>query len=137
MTKSLKAIAYVAGAFIGLLVIVGFALSFFPDLNACKSRIEAAASDALGMKVSVGGRLGIGFFPGVGVTLEDLHIRNRGTELVTASKARIGIDFLALLNQSAWFKKVALEQPSITIERGRDGRFNYERTDAVGAPCPT
>lgn len=136
MTKTFKAITYAAGAFIGLLVIVGFALSLFLDLNAYKSRIEAAASDTLGMEVSVGGRLGIGFFPGVQVTLEDLHIRNRGTELVTASKARIGFDFLALLNKSAWFKKVVLEQPSITIERGRDGRFNYEKTEEIRRPLP-
>ena len=136
MTKTLKAITYAAGAFIGLLVIVGFALSLFLDLNAYKSRIEAAASDTLGMEVSVGGRLGIGFFPGVQVSVEDLHIRNRGTELVTASKARIGIDFLAPLNQRAWFRKVVLEQPSITIERGRDGRFNYEKTEAIRKPLP-
>lgn len=43
MPKSLKAITYAAGAFIGLLVIVGFVLSVFLDLNAYKSRIEAAA----------------------------------------------------------------------------------------------
>lgn len=49
MSKTLKAITYAAGAFIGLLVIVGFALSLFLDLNAYKSRIEAAASDTLGM----------------------------------------------------------------------------------------
>jgi AsmA protein len=136
MTKSLKAITYAAGAFIGLLVIVGFALWLFLDINAYKPRLEAAVAAVTGMEVSVNGRLGIGFFPGLQVTLEDLHIRNRGTELVTASKARIGIDFLALLNQSARFKKVVLERPSITIERGRDGRFNYERTDAVRGPLP-
>lgn len=88
------------------------------------------------MEVSVGGRLGIGFFPGLEVTLEDVYIRNRGTELVTASKARIGIDFLALLNKGLQIGKVVLDQPRITIERGRDGRFNYEKTDAIRGPLP-
>ncbi len=136
MTKTLKAITYASGALIGLIVLAAIALSLFLDINAYKPRLEAAASAAAGMEVSVNGRLGVGFFPGLRVTLEDVHIRNRGTELVTASKARIGIDFLALLRQDVRIRKVVLEHPSITIERGRDGRFNYERTDAVRSPLP-
>ncbi len=136
MSKTLKAITYAAGAFIGLLVLAAIALSFFLDINAYKPRLEAAASGITGMDVSVNGRLGIGFFPGVLVTLDDVHIRNRGTEIVTASKARIGVDFLALLKQDVRIRKVVLEHPNITIERGRDGRFNYERTGAVRGPLP-
>jgi AsmA protein len=136
MTKSRKAITYAIGALIGLLVLTAIALSLFLDINAYKPRLEAAVAAATGMEVSVNGRLGVGFLPGVRVTLEDVHIRNRGTELVTASKARIGVDFLALLNKSVRIRKVELEHPSITIERGRDGRFNYERTEAVRGPLP-
>lgn len=136
MTKTLKVITYAAGAIIGLFVIGALALSLFLDSNAYKPRIEAAASDALGMDVSIGGGLGIGFFPGLQLTLDDLHVRNRGTELFTAAKARIGIDFLALFDKSVRIRKVVLEQPRFTIERGRDGRFNYERTAAVRGPLP-
>lgn len=136
MSKSLKAITYVIGAIIGLLVLAAIALPLFLDINAYKPRLEAAAAAVTGMEVTVNGRLGVGFFPGVLVTLEDVHIRNRGTELVTASKARIGVDFLALLNRDVRIRKVELEHPRINIERGRDGRFNYERTDAVRGPLP-
>lgn len=65
-----------------------------------------------------------------------MQLRNRGTELVTASQARIGVDFLALFKQDFRIRNVVLERPRITIERGRDGRFNYERTDAVQGPLP-
>ncbi len=136
MSKSLKAITYVIGAIIELLVLAAIALSLFLDINAYKPRLEAAAAAVTGMEVSVNGRLGIAFFPGVLVTLEDVHLRNRGTKLVTASKARIGLDFLALLKQDVRIRNVELEHPRFTIERGRDGRFNYERTDAVRGPLP-
>ncbi|MBU1222675.1 MAG: AsmA family protein [Gammaproteobacteria bacterium] len=136
MSKSFKAITYAIGAIIGLLVLTAIALSLFLDINAYKPRLEAAAVAVTGMEVSVNGRLGVGFFPGLRVTLEDVHIRNRGTELVTASKVRIGVDFLALLKQDVRIRNVVFEHPSITIERGRDGRFNYERTDAVRGPLP-
>ncbi len=136
MSKTLKAVTYAAGALIGLIVLAAIALSLFLDINAYKPRLEAAAAAVTGMEVSVNGRLGVGFFPGLRVTLEDVHIRNRGTELVSASKARIGVDFLALLKQDVRIRKVVLEHPSITIERGRDGRFNYERTEAVRGTLP-
>lgn len=136
MTKSRKATTYAIGALIGLLVLAAIALFLFLDVNAYKARLEAAASGITGMEVSVNGRLGVGFFPGLLVTLEDVHIRNRGTELVTARKARIGVDFLALLNKSVRIRKVELEHPSLSIERGRDGRFNFEKSEAVRRPLP-
>jgi AsmA protein len=136
MTKSRKAITYALGALIGLLVLAAIALFLFLDINAYKPRLEAAASGITGMEVSVNGRLGVGFFPGLLVTLEDVHVRNRGTELVTARKARIGVDFLALLNQDVRIRKVELEQPSLSIERDRDGRFNFEKAEAVRRPLP-
>jgi AsmA protein len=136
MSKSLKVLTYVIGAIIGLLVLAAIALFLFLDINAYKPRLEAAASDIAGMEVSVNGRLGIGFFPGLRVTLEDVHIRSRGTELVTARKARIGVDFLALLKQDVRIRSVVLEQPILSIERDRDGRFNYEKPDVVRGPLP-
>jgi len=136
MSKSLKAITYVIGALIGLLVLAAIALFLFLDVNAYKPRLEAAASGITGMEVSVNGRLGIGFFPGLLVTLEDVHIRNRGTELVTARKARIGVDFLALLDKDVRIKTIVLEQPSLSIERDRDGRFNFQKSEESRGPLP-
>ncbi|MBW8371679.1 MAG: AsmA family protein [Thiobacillus sp.] len=136
MPKSLKAITYAIGALIGLLVLAAIALFLFLDINAYKPRLEAAASDITGMEVSVKGRLGIAFFPGLRVTLENVHIRNRGTELVTARKARIGVDFLALLDKDVRIKTIVLEQPSLSIERDRDGRFNYQKSDKPRGPLP-
>ncbi|MDZ7595373.1 MAG: AsmA family protein [Thiobacillus sp.] len=136
MSKTLKAIIYATGAFIGLLVLTAIALFFFLDVNAYKSRIEAAASGITGMDVSIGGRMGIGFFPHPLVTLEDVHIHNRGTEIVTAREARIGVDFFTLFNKGVRIERIALEHPIISIERDRDGRFNYEKSDAVRRSLP-
>lgn len=136
MSKSLTAIIYATGALIGLLVLTAIALFFPLDVNAYKSRIEAAASGITGMEVSIGGRLGIGFFPNPLVTLEDVRIRNRGTEIVTAKEARIGIDFLTLLSKRVRIKKIALEHPILSIERDRNGRFNFEKSEAIQRPLP-
>jgi len=133
MSKSHKIILYTISGFAGLLVLVAVALLLFVDANAYKSRFEAAASGALGMEVRVGGRLGVSLFPGLLVTLQDVHIRNRGADLVSAKEARLGIDLLPLLKKEVRFGKIALKNPVISIERGRDGKFNFETPQTAGA----
>lgn len=136
MSKSLKVILVAVGGFVGFLLLVAMALLLFVDANAYKPRLEATASGALGMEVKVGGRVGIGFFPGLLVTLEDVHIRNRGAEVASAGEVRLGIDLLPLLQKEVRFGKVALRRPRISIERGRDGKFNFEKPEAAGGTLP-
>jgi AsmA protein len=136
MPKSFKTAARVFAAFIGLLVLIAIALSLFWDLGAHKPRLEAAAAEIAGMEVRIDGRIGIAFFPGVALTLEDVHVRNRGTEIVATRKARIGVDFLALLKRDVRLSHITLAQPVIYIERDRDGRYNYERPEHVRPSRP-
>jgi len=136
MSKPIKAITFAIGALIGLLVLAAIALSFFFDVNAYKPRLEAAVSDMMGMEVKVGGPLAIDFFPNVLVTLKDVHVRNRGTEVVTARAARVGVEFLPLLHKEVSIKHIALENPSISIEKGSDGKFNFEKLEQARGPLP-
>ncbi|BAV34145.1 hypothetical protein SCL_1847 [Sulfuricaulis limicola] len=136
MSRSLKIILLAVGGFVGLLVLAALALLFFVDANAYKPRLEAAASKALGMEVSAGGRLGIGFFPGLHLTLEDGRIRNRGTDLVSARQASIGIEILPLFYQKVRIDRITLKQPAISIERDRDGKFNFQKSEASDKPLP-
>lgn len=136
MSKSLKITLFAVSGLAGLLVLVAVALVLFFDANAYKPRLEAAASGALGMEVRVGGRLGIGFFPGLHVTLEDVHIRNRETDIASAKEARLGIDLLPLLQKEVRIGNIALNHPTISIERGRDGNFNFEKPEPAGGTLP-
>lgn len=131
MSKSLKIILLAVGGLVGLLVLVAVALHLFVDVNAYKARLEAAASGALGMEVKVGGRVGIGFFPGLYVTLKDVHIRNRGANIASAKEAGLGIDLLPLLQKEIRIGKITLKNPRISIERDRDGKFNFEKPAAA------
>ncbi len=136
MSKPLKIILFAVSGFIGVLVLVVVVLLLFVDPNDYKPRLEAAVSETLGMEVSIGGRLGIGFFPGLHLTLEDGRIRNRGTDFVSAKQARLGIDLLPLLQKEVRIGRIALKQPRISIERDRDGMFNFEEPEVAGAALP-
>ena len=137
MPKSIRTISLAIGALIGLLVLTAITLRLFLDANDYKSRFEAAATRALGLEVRVGGRLGVGFFPGLLVTLEDVHLRNRGADVAAARQVRLGIGFLPLLKNEVRVEKIALEQPNIHIDRDREGKFNYETPEAAGGALPS
>lgn len=136
MSKSLKIILLAVGGSVGLLVIIAVTLIVFVDTDAYKPRLATIASQALGMEVSIDGRLGIGFFPGRLITLQDVHVRNRGADIASAKEARLGIDLLSLFHKEVRIKNIALQHPRIFIERERDGTFNFEKSAAVGASPP-
>jgi uncharacterized protein involved in outer membrane biogenesis len=136
MARPTRTLLFAAIGFAGLLVLVAGSLFFLVHANVGKARLEAAVSGALGMEVSVGGRLGIGLFPGMLVTLEDVHIRNRGMDLASAKQARIEIGLLPLLKGAVQIEKMALQHATISIEKDRDGRFNFEQPEAAAATLP-
>ncbi len=137
MSKLLKRSLFVVGGLLGLFVLVGVTARLLVDVDAYKPRLEAAASDALGMTVLINGRLGVAFFPGLRVTLEDVHVRNRGTDVFSAEEARIKIALLPLLRKDVRIRTIALKGPMLSIERDQDGRFNFEKADEATGARPT
>jgi uncharacterized protein involved in outer membrane biogenesis len=118
-----------AGVLLSFLLLAAVALVLFADVNAHKPRLEAAASDALGMEVRFGGRLGIGLFPGFHITLEDVRIRNRGADVASAKEAVLGIELLPLLHKELRVVTIGMKRPRFSIEQDRDGKFNFERPE--------
>ena len=133
MSKSLKSILFAIVGLIGLLSLISVALFFFVGTSGYKSRLEKAASEALGMEVHVGGRLGIAFFSDLHVRLDDVHIRNREMEIASAKEANLEIALLPLLHKEVRIRRIGLQRPRISIKRDRDGVFKYEkRKEAKG-----
>jgi uncharacterized protein involved in outer membrane biogenesis len=137
MTRSLRITVFAVLGVVGLLV-VGTAL-LLPTVgtDGYKARLESAASRALQMEVRVGGRMGLAFFPDLLVTLEDVRIRNRGTEVASAAQARLAIDLLPLLRNEVQVAKISLQLPRVFIERDRQGRFNFETPEVAAEALPT
>jgi uncharacterized protein involved in outer membrane biogenesis len=95
-SKILKRCLYALGVGFGLLII-GAAVAVFSWGRNSKAQVQAAASDALGMQVTFGGELKVRVFPGFVMTLQDVRVRNQGSELAAAKDARLGIEILPLL----------------------------------------
>ena len=136
MPRSLRVAILAIGGLVGLLIVVAVAAVLLVDANAYRPRLEAAASRALGMEVTVGGRLGIGFYPWLLITLEDVHIRNRGMDIASAQEARLGIGLLSLSQDQLKIRRITLKHARISVERDRDGSFNFERPESVQEAFP-
>jgi len=126
MANKRKIALLAAGGGFALFILAVVAIVLFVDVNAHKPRLEAAASDALGMEVRIAGRLGIGLFPGFHVTLKDVRIRNRGSDVASAKEAILGIALLPLLHKEVRIVKIGMKRPRISIEQDSDGKFNFE-----------
>jgi uncharacterized protein involved in outer membrane biogenesis len=126
-SKALKIVLLAVGGLAAVLLLAGLAVLLLVDVDAYKPRVETAASKALGMDVTIEGRLHIGFIPGLHVTLEKVHIRNRETEIAFVEDAELAIELLPLFQQELRYDSITLNRARIYIQRGRDGRYNYEK----------
>src|SRR3990172_406104 len=126
MATKWKIALFAAGGLFALLLLATVALLLLVDANAHKPRLEAAVSDALGMEVRMGGRMGVGLFPGFHVTLEDVRIRNRGADVASAKETILGIELLPLLHKEVRIVRIGIKHPRISIEQDPDGKFNFE-----------
>lgn len=123
----MKKLLVALGILVGLLVLAGAAIVLLVDVNAHKPRIESAVSDALGMEFRIRGKAGLRLFPPAGIALSDVRLRNRDTDLATAETLRVGVKLLPLLlDRQVNITELVLGKPVIRIEKGADGKFNYE-----------
>lgn len=130
----MKRYLVLAGLLIGLVVLALLAIVLLVDVDAYKPRIEAAASDALGLEVKIRGKASLSLFPAVAISLEDVGVRNRGTDLVKVGSLRVGVRLLPLLRRRVQVTEFVLVKPEVFVEKGRDGRYNYETPPKGAGP---
>jgi len=129
MQRGPRTILLAGGGFVGIVVVAATALLLLVNAGVQKSRLEATASQGLGLAVSVDGQVKFAFIPGLVITLRDVHIRNAGVDVAFAPEAALEIDVFPLLKKEVRIRKIVLKHPRISIERARDGRFNFEKSE--------
>ncbi len=133
--KSSKIILVAVSALAAMVVLLASVAALVLRVNA-KPRVEAIASEALGMQVHVGGRLTIGFLPGLHVALADVHLRQRGAEVASAGEVDLGIELLPLLHKELRTGGIKLKRLTIALERDHAGRLNSDASSEANGPLP-
>jgi len=119
-----KKVLFITTGVITLVVFAGI-IALLLNIKAFKPQIEAAASTALGMDVRIKGKMGITLFPGFGLSLKDVNVRNRGSDVVTIEKMRIGLELIPLARFEIKISQVGLVKPVFSIVRSKNGMFNF------------
>ena len=131
----MKNILVALGVLVALLVLAGIAILLLVDVDAHKPRIESTVSDALGMEFRILGKARLRLFPSASIALSDVRLRNRGTDLATAETLRVGVKLRPLLARRIVITELALENLVIRIEKGIDGKFNYDTPPRPAKPA--
>ncbi|MGB7630246.1 MAG: AsmA family protein, partial [Candidatus Deferrimicrobium sp.] len=90
---------------------------------------------ALGMEFRIRGKARLRLFPSASIALSDVRLRNRGTDLGTAETLRVGVKLRPLLDRRIVITELVLEKPVIRIEKGIDGKFNFETPPRPAKPA--
>jgi uncharacterized protein involved in outer membrane biogenesis len=125
MILNKKKVLFIITGVIALVVLAGI-LALLLNLKTFRPQIEAAASTALGMDVRIKGRMGIALFPGFGLSLRDVNVRNNGLDVATIEKMRIGLKLLPLVRLEIKIIQIELVKPVFSIVRSKNGIFNFE-----------
>jgi uncharacterized protein involved in outer membrane biogenesis len=128
MTLKRKKVFFITTGVITLVVFAIF-LALLLNVQAFKPQIEAAASSALGMDVRIKGRLGIDLFPGFGISLRNVSVQQKGMDVVTVEKMRVGLRLIPLTKHEVRLSRVGLIKPVFSIVRYKNGRFNFEKPE--------
>lgn len=126
----MKRLAIIAAIIVALLI---GALVVLPNLipsSVYKSRIETAASSALGRDVTLMGDARLSVFPRISVKLDGMEVANpegyTGDNMIEAGALRADVNLLPLLFQRVEIGEVTLEDATIRLERLEDGTANWE-----------
>jgi uncharacterized protein involved in outer membrane biogenesis len=132
--QSKKALFIATG--VATLVVVALIVIFLLNIQSFKPQIEAAASNVLGMDVRIKGRLGIALFPGIGISLNDISVRNKGADVVAVEKMNIGLEFIALTRREVRISRIGLIKPVFSLVRQKNGTFNFEKPGRASSERP-
>ncbi len=122
-------------AIIAIVAALGSGASALIDWNQFKPVIEQRASDALGRKVSIGGKIGGMILPITQITAHDVMIANadggRSAYLLKLESLDILFSPWSLLAGKLDIQQLHLNRPDVQLEKLSDGRGNWEFSPAA------
>lgn len=133
VTKVLKRVGLSLAAMLSIIALVILLAVWILDLDQHKPRIEAMASEVIGMDVRIGGSISIRFRPQLNITLEDLSIGEQDAPLMTARQVFIALETGEVLRGNPIPSAVLLNKVSVDLIRDENGVFNIPSSSESSA----
>ncbi|GBC62971.1 AsmA family protein [Desulfonema ishimotonii] len=141
MRKLVKWGGIIGGSLLIALVLTVILIPVFIDVRQYKPLIEKQAARAIGRPVRLGGDIRLSLFPRAGISFSDLLIENSDgfseKHFITVAGVEARVRLLPLLSRDIQVRRFVLKSPRIVLERGKDGRVNWEGPGAgTGRSAP-
>jgi AsmA protein len=111
-----------------VLLLIALALPYFLNVDRYRDTIAEAIGKGTGRKVTLG-KIRARFFPGVGVTVEGLHISNPpgfpAGDVLSAEEIRVNVALGPLLQRSIHVNSIDLVRPKLSLVTDNNGKDNY------------
>ncbi len=127
MVAEKKKVLVIAGVVVALIVIAAIVGVLLFDINSYKPRIETAASEATGLDVRINGKMALSFFP-FGFSANDIHVANKGVEILSLKKLKVGVELIPLLKKQLKITSCELGKPTITIVKYAENKYNFKNS---------
>lgn len=124
--RVLKWVLIALAALIAVAVIVVLTV----DVNRFKPQIVAAAENATGRQLTIGGDLGLTIFPTPAIKVKDVTFANApwGSRpaMATVGEFQVEVDLLPLIRQQIKIDRLVLADVDLLLEKNRQGQANWE-----------
>jgi len=139
MKKFWKAILWIAGIVVVLLVLAVIAVKLFLPVEKIKAMVVEKGTAALGRQIAVGG-LDISIWGGLGVELQQVRLDNPEgfdtTAFLTANKIDLKLQLLPLISGDIRFDRLVIDKPTVRMVKTATGAVNYAFKSADTTALP-
>src|SRR5580704_1768603 len=123
----------VLGVFV-VLLLIALALPYFLDVDRYRDTIAGTIAKQTGRKVTIG-KMRARFFPGVGLTVDGLHVGNPPGfpegDVLSADEIRVNVALGPLLGRTIHVNSVDLVRPKLSLVTDSSGKDNYTFTSST------
>jgi AsmA protein len=136
----MKRILTIAGAALGVLVLILILIPLFVSANTFRPKLEAMASQALGRKVQIG-NLGFSLFSG-SLSADNLSIADdpnfSQSPFLTASSLKIGVKVWPLItSKQLEVTSITIDKPVVHLISNASNQWNYSTLANSGKSTPS
>lgn len=149
MKKAGKIVAIVFAVVLVLIIGLAVSLPFLLDPNDYKDRVVQLVKEKTGRDLTIGGKIGLSFFPWIGVELNKLSLSNAagfGQEpFAQIEQSVVRVKLLPLLRKEVQVDKVVLKGLQLNLAKDAQGKTNWadltqgasKESPAPSTPAPS
>lgn len=124
----IKKLARLLLGLILLSIVAGVILLLSVNTDQNKAAIQAAVLSSTGYELTIAGDMDIAFFPSIGLTLNDVRLKNPASpqELASTTAALLQVDLRALIGGEIFIRELSTDDFHINYYIDADGKSNWD-----------